>query len=74
MSCLYKNYKFKEKLLEEKISTFQARYGEYFAKIIKLILAEQSQRLIASDTLIMLENEMAKTTDDQIPEEIPDVL
>ena len=48
---MYKNYKFNEKLLEHMLDKFSNRYGEYFGKVLKLILSEQSQRLVASETL-----------------------
>ena len=74
MSQLYKNYKFNEKLLESFLERFSARYGDYFGKIIKLILSEQSQRLVASDSLIMLENEMSKIKQEVRKNEVPEVL
>lgn len=60
MSDLYKNYKFNQKLLESKIEALSIRYGEGFAKIIKLILSEQSQRFQAQDVLMSLGMEIKK--------------
>ncbi len=48
MLQIYKYYKFSEKLLKNILDKFINRYGEYFGKVLKLILSEQSQRLVAS--------------------------